>query len=131
MYFPLTHSLVIAKYQESYLLVYDKWKNQWEVPGGMIESGETPRQCARRELYEETNQITNNLVFCGIMKFLLKPRDIIEFGALYSVRLGCINEFTRNDEIEEVVYWDRLTDIGYVNEIDKKLLEYYHEVNCI
>lgn len=35
------------------LLVKPAYKNGWEIPGGVIEAGESPRSCCRRELLEE------------------------------------------------------------------------------
>lgn len=42
-------------------------KGTWGLPGGKLEFGEEPTDCAIRELKEETNLITStdNLVFCG------------------------------------------------------------------
>lgn len=45
------------------------------ISWGMIDKGETPRECAVRELYEETNQSVTQLKFKGLMKFKLKPDD--------------------------------------------------------
>jgi len=35
------------------LLVNPTYKPPWEIPGGIVEEGESPRQCCRRELAEE------------------------------------------------------------------------------
>lgn len=130
-YQPLTHSLVIVKCDGKYLLVFDKWKKLWEVPGGGIEGQETPRECAIREVYEETNLKVDDLEFIGIMKFSLQPDQRIEYGALYGAEIKGLdlNGFTETDEIKKIILWDpsrtRAEDMGYIDEIDKKLLEYY------
>ena len=35
------------------LLVRPTYKPSWEIPGGIVEDGESPRQCCNRELEEE------------------------------------------------------------------------------
>lgn len=122
---PLTHSLVVAKYQEKYLLIFNKWRQQWELPCGIIDEGETPRECAERELHEEINQSIKQLSFKGLMKFRLKPDDRIEYGALYSGEIDIISDFKENEEVEKIIFRDREENIGYIDEIDEKLLEFY------
>ena len=123
-YSPLTHSLLVIKYQNRFLVVFDKWKKHWELPGGSIENNESPRECAIRELFEETNQNLPELNFKGLMKFQLKPDDRIEFGALYSGTLLTYEDFKENDEIKEILFWDRSQKID-IDEIDEKLLDYF------
>ena len=53
------YSGVILKYRNKCLLCKrsenQSHANQWFIPTGKIERGETPREAAVRELYEETN----------------------------------------------------------------------------
>ena len=35
------------------LLVHPTYKTSWEIPGGVVEQGESPRQCCQREVAEE------------------------------------------------------------------------------
>jgi len=123
-YDPLTHSLLIIKYENKILVVFDRWKNIWELPGGSIKKTETPRECALRELKEETNQEINNLVFKGIMKFQLKPDNRIEYGALYYGELNNFIPFNNeNEEIKNIKLWDK-KEIIKIDEIDEKLLDF-------
>ncbi|CAM4003861.1 NUDIX domain-containing protein [Lederbergia lenta] len=122
---PLTHSLVVVKYQEKFLIMFNKWRKHWELAGGMIDEGETPRQCAVRELFEETNQRIDDIRFKGLMKLQLKPDDRMEYGALFIGDIKELRPFEENEETEQIIFWDQKTDIGYIDEIDEKLLEYY------
>lgn len=97
---PLTFTLVVAQYQERYLLIFDAIRDQWEIPGGGIEHGETPHDCARRELFEESSQIAEQLSFRGLFKF--RMQDKTEYGALYSTVLSEIRPFAPNAEAQRM-----------------------------
>lgn len=124
---PLTHSLIVVKYQCKYILMLNKWRKSWELPGGVIEQGETARECIIRELFEETNQKVIDVEFKGLMKFDLQPSfhgpKRIEYGALFYRELDNLVDFIENDEAEKIILWDGSSDIGYIAEIDKKLIE--------
>ena len=65
------YSGVILKYRDKCLLCKRSEKyshpNQWFIPAGKIERGETPRESAVRELYEETDfeLSENDIEFIG------------------------------------------------------------------
>ena len=122
---PLTHALIVVKHPTGFLLMFNKERNQWEIPGGRIDAGESLRDCIVRELFEETNQTAEDITFKGVMRFrLLHPYDRIEYGALFAGQLKALAPFTENDEAGSIALWDMKTDIGYVNEIDVKLIAY-------
>ena len=125
---PLTHSLIVVKCQEAFLFMYNKWRNSWELPGGVIEKGETARQCVIRELFEETNQKIGIVEFKGLMKFRLQPSyhgpERTEYGALFSGELDALDAFIENDEAITITLWDGISDIGEISGIDKKLIEF-------
>ncbi|MGM1049245.1 MAG: hypothetical protein ACQEXX_24335 [Bacillota bacterium] len=66
--------------------------------------------------------------FQGLMKFKLQPDfhgpERTEYGALFSGQLIQLNEFIENDEAKAIILWDGASDIGAVEEIDKKLIEF-------
>lgn len=44
---------VLIRDRDRYLLVKSPYKKYWDLPGGMVERGESPMQAARREVLEE------------------------------------------------------------------------------
>ncbi|WP_051688253.1 NUDIX hydrolase [Desulfofalx alkaliphila] len=121
---PLTHSVIVAKAKNSCLLVFNRFKNKWELPGGYIDPGETPKQCARRELYEESSQAVNSICLKGIMKFCFQPDRRIEYGTLFYGQIEKVNTFQANEEIAAIKFWDLKEDIGYIDEIDRQLIDF-------
>lgn len=119
----LEASLVIALCKNKVLLVFDRYKQCWELPGGRIESGEKLRACAIRELFEETGQIGNNLEFFGLAEFLLNDKHST-LAAVYFCNLEITSPFIPNNEIEKITFWDFNSNIGYVDEIDHYLAEF-------
>lgn len=122
--YPITHAFVVAKNKEGFLLLFNSWKDNWELAGGLIEPGETLRECAIREMFEETNQSPGRIEFKGLMKFKLRNGKI-EYGGLFSADIENERPFLMNEEANKIIFWDGIKDIGYIDEIDKELLKYY------
>ncbi len=48
------YTVICTAYQGKWILSRHKKRSTWETQGGHIEPGETPLECARRELFEES-----------------------------------------------------------------------------
>ena len=48
------YTVICASYQGKWILSRHKKRDTWETQGGHIEEGETPLECAKRELFEES-----------------------------------------------------------------------------
>ena len=53
---PVSHAIVYACAPHGVVLVRNRATDPWELPGGVIEHGETMRMCAVREFLEETGE---------------------------------------------------------------------------
>ncbi|MBD5104307.1 MAG: NUDIX hydrolase [Ruminococcaceae bacterium] len=120
----VTGAYAILIIDKKFVIWFNSWRNQWEFPSGGIEAGETARQAAIRELYEETHQKAEKIVFKGLIK-VEDPNGYVKHQAVF---VGCQNELypfihEENDEMDKIYLWDMKEDIGYVDECDIKIVE--------
>ena len=104
-YSPLIASLVLALHGDRVLLVYDRWKKHWELPGGSIEAGESARDCAFRELHEETNQDVRDLELIWVIEFRSKPEECSSYAAVFSGKILKMKPFPETSEIARIGFW--------------------------
>lgn len=98
-------SLVVVVHADVVLMMFDSWRRQWELPGGMREQGETARQAAVRELREETGIQAVGLAFAAVAEFDLTKPVRREFLAVYRVQLRAVPSLVVNDEAVGFRWW--------------------------
>lgn len=120
----VTGSYAILRIKDKYVIGYNGWRKQWEFPAGGIDEGETARQAAARELYEETHQRNEDLEFKGLFK-VEDAKGIIKYQAVFVGSQEELLPFERQsiDEMDEIMLWDMKEDIGYVDECDVKIVQ--------
>lgn len=125
---PLTHAVVVARSDGRTLLVFNRFKGFWELAGGLIESGETPRECAVRELGEEAGIRCPHeaLQLIGAIELEVQPNARhpearVEYGALYTVEVARSATFVPNEEISATCWWDHVNPIEQLDAIDRVL----------
>ncbi|WP_199441969.1 NUDIX domain-containing protein [Umezawaea beigongshangensis] len=91
---------------DAVLLVFDRHRRRWELPGGTREAGETPRAAAVRELAEETGIRTTDLDFAAIVEFDLRQPSRHEGAAVYRTDLRAVPRLLGDDEIGGFRWWD-------------------------
>ncbi|MCM3597576.1 NUDIX hydrolase [Metabacillus idriensis] len=111
-------SRVLIKDNNDNILVVQDRANIWNFPGGKKEIGETPFECAKREVIEEIGLHIHNLteIFQGNYRF----EDIQWRGHFYFA--NCVSGIPSMNEL------DKIKGIQFINSFDsadfpKELLE--------
>ena len=114
-------TLCYLEREDRYLMLHrtrkeqDENKDKWIGIGGKFEAGETPFDCARREIYEETGLVANSLIYKGIVTFVSN-----EFGTEYmhlfkvtdtagDLKTNCdegVLEWVDKDKILDLPHWE-------------------------
>jgi 8-oxo-dGTP diphosphatase len=122
-----TFALAIVASSDGILLAFNRRRQLWELPGGMIERGESPTEAASRELFEETGQIAADLQLRCLIELEVPSRPVcgvpgIEIGAVFCGQLPHLQTFRENDEIDGISFWRPGAFTGKVSAIDEALL---------
>ena len=120
---PLTASLVVLWDAGDCLLVFNRFHQVWELPGGMIDPGESARDAAVRELFEESGQRADTLALAGVARTWYPPANRLEHLAIYRGTVTSRAVFAENDEMTQSLWWDGTTDLPDFAPIDRALAE--------
>jgi 8-oxo-dGTP pyrophosphatase MutT (NUDIX family) len=90
----LRFAVVLARAPGGVVLVFNRYRRVWELPGGLIDPGETARQSAGRELFEEAGYTARQLDWLGVVEVDDGRRHL---GAV----LGGIVDGIREDFVSE------------------------------
>lgn len=108
----LRFAVIVSKYRDKWVVVKNKKRTTWEIPGGTIEVGEKVQETAKRELFEETGAKEFNLIPICIYS-VVRANENESFGGLYYAEIKEIRELP-NFEIEEIKFVDDLPkDLTY------------------
>lgn len=119
---PMPASLIVVRFGDSVLMLFDGWRRQWELPGGMRELGETARQAAVRELAEETGIGAVDLDFVAVVEWDLRRPSRREYAAIYRTDLQVAPQLVVNDEGLAFLWWDPQSSVTeQMNPIDAEI----------
>ena len=99
-------------------------RSQWEIPAGRREGHETPKDCAKRELYEETGQVVSDLDFKGLLKVQNQSNGSIKYNPVYMANVEQLHPFKENGETSKIMLWDLKEEIGFIDEVDIKIFDF-------
>jgi 8-oxo-dGTP diphosphatase len=126
----LTHARVVARHDDKVLLVFVRREQRWQLAGGAIEPDETARECAARELHEESSNDCDPSELRFVCAYELKvgptrfnAETHTELGALYEVDIRLIASFIPNEEIGATLWWNGSQLSHELDGIDRKLIE--------
>ena len=102
---PLIWTIVVAQFKDGYVSAYNFNREQWEIPSGGIEPGESPEDCARRELLEESGQIAGELYCKGLFKMRDDGLESPIYAAVYYTEIESLQPFTPNNETNRMRIW--------------------------
>lgn len=109
---PMPASLVVAVHAGAVLMMFDRRRQQWELPGGMREAGESSRRAAARELAEETGIRGVALTFAAVAEFVLTRPARRELLAVYRTDLPAAPRLSLSEEGLGFRWWSPGAPVG-------------------
>jgi len=102
--------VTFARYNDKWIICKHKNRDTWETSGGHIESGETPIEAAKRELYEETGAVSFDIVPVCDYWACYEPHETenIEWsnGQVFLAVVKKLEEIPKNSEMECINFFD-------------------------
>jgi 8-oxo-dGTP diphosphatase len=95
-------AVVLARSAQGIVVVFNRYRKVWELPGGLIDAGETPSEAAARELAEESGCTARNLQWLGLVEV---ADGATHFGAVYACEVDAMPASFSSDEIGAIDVW--------------------------
>lgn len=113
---------IIAVHDHKLILVYNRLRQYWELPGGRREPGESSLACAKRELTEEAGVVGQDFQVIGAFQTRLGDDKPI-WGLLYNCKVSNKPLNPRSSEISDVMLWNHKNPVGHLAKIDEIITE--------
>lgn len=112
-------AVTLARARGGITLVYSRYRQVWELPGGLIDPGESARDCAAREFVEETAGRAGPLEWLGVVEV---NDGSTHFGAVYRCTADSLPENFANWETGGLAIWTRGNSPEPLGDSDAALL---------
>jgi 8-oxo-dGTP diphosphatase len=116
---PLRFAVVVAHAPGGVVLVFNRYRKVWELPGGLIDAGETARDSAARELREEAGCTAEALEWLGVVEVDDGARHR---GAVFGCALPAISMDYLSDETGGIALWTAAASPQPLGHTDAALL---------
>ena len=105
------YTVICTSYEGKWVLSKHKKRNTWETQGGHIEDGETPIECAKRELFEESG--IRDADIYPVCDYVGYNSQSSANGMVFLAVVHSLGELPES-EIKEIKLFDTLpTDLTY------------------
>jgi 8-oxo-dGTP diphosphatase len=113
-------ALMIARGTAGVVLVLSRHRQVWELPGGLIDPGESPREAAVRELLEESGCLARDTAWLGLVEV---DHGGTQYGAVLTCRVDEVPSTFANEETVALGYWTPHSWPTPLGQSDEELLK--------
>jgi 8-oxo-dGTP diphosphatase len=103
---PPACSLVVVGWDQRVLVGFNVTRQQWELPGGSLEAGESAYDAAIRELVEETGIRAERVSLVARAEFMFGYGSTRHVASVFAVLLSSAPNLVVNDELSDFEWWD-------------------------
>jgi 8-oxo-dGTP diphosphatase len=108
---PFVCSLVVVRWAKQVLLGFNIVRQQWELPGGSVEPGESAHEAALRELAEETGISASRASLVARAEFKFGGEATKYLAAVFTVVLAGAPELVASDELKSFIWWEPTSEM--------------------
>jgi 8-oxo-dGTP diphosphatase len=119
---PPRFAVMLARARDGVVLVLSCYRKVWELPGGLIDPGESPRQAAERELTEESGCHARHSRWLGVVEV---NAGSTHFGAVFQCEVDEVPGHFANAETAALGRWRRGDSPEPMGHGDAALLEIF------
>ena len=105
-------SLVVVGWDRRVLIGFNVTRQQWELPGGSLEAGESAHDAGIRELAEETGIRVERVSLVARAEFTFGGGSTRYEAAVFAILLSSAPNLIVSDELNDFEWWDPTGEVG-------------------